>query len=60
MRGAVREAILREEVRDEAIMGRYLYGGLVCRCVKVEISSFADFGQKRRDGRLRSSRELQE
>jgi hypothetical protein len=24
MRGAVRDAILREEVRDEAIMGRYL------------------------------------
>jgi small basic protein len=34
MRGAVREAILREEVRDEAIVGGYLCK-MVCRCVEI-------------------------
>jgi hypothetical protein len=35
MRGAVREAILREEVRDEAIVGGYLCR-MVCRwCVEI-------------------------
>jgi hypothetical protein len=45
MRGAVREAILREEVRDEAIVGGYL-----CRMVSryVEISELLTWTKEER------------